>query len=169
MGSVQKTIGSGIKKLAITLSLLLCITGKIFSNNNNALTLWLSSGHQVTYLLDEQPEIKFVQDELRITTTITSIAYEGAAVHKFTFTHVDPNDIKSIRVIGDLFRFTEDNILSGSNLAPYSSVMVYTAEGALLVSAKANEHGDVSISMPTGTIGVYLIKTESATFKVIKL
>lgn len=63
---------------------------------------------------------------------------------------------------------TGEEFLSISGLHPGGSVIVYNLSGELVQSYKASADGEVIIALSALTKGVYIIKTQSQTFKVTR-
>ena len=77
-------------------------------------------------------------------------------------THVDVVEKTAVtmRQIGDVV------VISGCNFG--SQVMVYSLNGVLLQLHYADVEGNVEISMADYAQGIYIIKTETITYKIIK-
>lgn len=158
-----------MKKLFSYALLLFALTARAASDGVNAMLLEGPSDFRLTILLDDQPVVTFSDDYLVIST------YMGAAVsipssHLTKWTYVNDEQATGIRNaarFGSLLSF-DGKHLSLSNLAPSSAVQVYTADGALVATAKTDSRGSVALSLPERPGAVYLVKTSSVTFKVSK-
>ena len=134
----------------------------------NAILLEGPSGN-FTVLLDEQPVVTFSGDDFVVTTHMgASLSVPASYVTKWTYVYdEEATSLKNAARFGSLLSF-DGKHLGLSNLAPSSAVQVYTSDGALVASAKADSHGSVSLSVPERQGAVYLVKTSSVTFKVSK-
>lgn len=150
----------------IILALMLSVVAKASAENVNALVLHLTSGNQVTCLLDEKPVVTFKSDELVITTHMNVVSYKASDVTKFTYTYADPTAISSVRT-GSAFSFN-GNTLQVSNLTPSSLVSVYAVGGILVTSAKTDNNGSVVLTLPEQSGTVYIVKTSVANFKITR-
>lgn len=162
----KRKIGFGWAFSCTVSALMLSTVAKASTENVNALVLHLTSGNQVTCLLDEKPVVTFKSDELVITTHMNVVSYQASDVEKFTYTYADPTDISSMRT-GSTFSF-KGNTLQVANLAPLSQVSVYTVDGILVTSAKTDNHGSVSLTLPKQSGAVYIVKTSIANFKITR-
>lgn len=133
----------------------------------NAMMLHLASGKQVICLLDEKPIVTFSGDELVLTTHMNEVSYQSADVLKFTYLYVDPAGIDQVGVPQSMFSF-RGNALSVSGAEPDSQIAVYSVDGALVASAKADKKGAASIILPELSGKVYVVKTSVANFKITK-
>ena len=148
-------------------ALMLSTVAKASAENVNALVLHLTSGNQVTCMLDEKPMVTFKSDELVITTHMNVVSYQASDVMKFTYTYADPTNISSVRT-SSTFSFN-GKVLLVSNLAPSSQVSVYTVDGILVASAKTGKNGSAALTLPEQSGAVYVVKTSVANFKITKL
>ena len=159
-----------MRKIIFSMAMLLSVFSvRANSDGVNAMLLQGPSDFRFTILLDDQPVVSFCDDYLVIST------YMGAAVsipssHLTKWTYVNDEKatgIKDASRFGSLLSF-DGKHLGLSNLAPSAHVLVYTADGALVATAKADSRGSVSLSLPERPGAVYLVKTSSVTFKVTK-
>lgn len=162
----KRKIGFGWAFSCCVSALMLSGAMKASAENVNALVLHLTSGNQVTCLLDEKPVVTFKSDELVITTHMNMVSYKASDVTKFTYTYADPAGISSVRT-GSAFSFN-GKTLQVSNLTPSSQVSVYTIDGILMTSAKTDGNGSVVLTLPEQSGAVYIVKTSVANFKITK-
>lgn len=133
----------------------------------NALVLHLVSGSDVTLMLDERPVVTFEGEELVITTHMNIIRYQVADVIRFTYTLADPASIDDASTSASSFTL-ESDMLRANNLVPNTTVTVYTINGTLVASGTTDGSGSVSLSLPSQTGMVYVVKTSVANFKITK-
>lgn len=133
----------------------------------NALMLHLASGKQVVCLLDEKPLVTFSGGDLELTTHMNKVSYQSADVLKFTYLYADPSGISQVELSHNMFSLSE-NRLSFTGLEPDTNITVYTAEGILVASAKTNNNGAASITLPEQSGKVYIVSTSVANFKITK-
>ncbi len=135
---------------------------------NNALLVWTKSGEKVSYLLSDRPVVSYSGDDLLLTTTEVSVAYPLGDLHKFTF------DESSTTGIGDAIEDVSssmeyrDNTLFFTSLNSGSMVWIYSTSGHLMDSGKADANGALTFSVSTYEKGMYILKTETLTYKIIK-
>lgn len=154
-----------MKKNLILTIIFLSFSIPLMAEGFNALIMHMKSGIQVTNILEEQPIITFQNDELVITTCMNTISYQQDEVLKFTYASVDPNNISQINISRTMISM-HGNTLSVNNTAPFSTVLVFAEDGAMVASAKADENGDMSLNISREKGVVYFIKTSEANFKI---
>lgn len=136
-----------------------------------AFYVWTVGGEKVGYPLEERPTVVYNGEKIVLTTTRVIIEYPAESVRKYTLedmmsppedTHVDVVEKTAVtmRQIGDVV------VISGCNFG--SQVMVYSLNGVLLQLHFADVEGNVEFSMADYAQGIYIIKTETITYKIIK-
>lgn len=155
-----------LKRTITLLTLLLSVLSGTMATELNAIVLTLASGSQVTYMLDEQPKVTFQGDDLTITTHLNEVTYASSDVLKFTYSKVNTDGIGSVSTNANFSII--GNVLVASNLVPNSEITVYSVDGLLLVSDRTDYNGSVSVTLPKISNNVYLIKTNTANFKITK-
>lgn len=155
-----------MKKILLSLLLIVCST-ITWAEDIDALKLHLASGKQVVCLLEERPVVTFTNDEVVITTHMHEVRYQSTDVLKFTYINVEEDGIHSPQFDQELIRLDGNN-LSLYGLAFDSPVSVYTADGVLVASVKADKRGTVSVVLPEQSGKVYVVKTSVANFKISK-
>ncbi len=155
------------QKIWFLVFLLSCLFGKAQAEEVNAMTLWMASGSQVTYLLDELPVVTFQGEDLVLTTHMNVITYAADDVCKFTYSYVDPDKVTSLQSAGVRF-IVKDRVLTAYNLEPQSGVEVYSTGGILQAKGRSDRKGYAAVTLPAGANGVYVIKTSTANFKIRK-
>lgn len=130
----------------------------------NALRIHCKSGEDVTILLDDSPVVRFDNLNLVITTdnNVVNIASEDA--RKITYVSVDPDGINSTEMPDAVFSFGKES-LNIRNLAPNTSVSIYTVDGRLVSSAVTDAYGNALLSLPGQSATVYIVKTPTVSFK----
>lgn len=155
-----------MKRLALSF-LMLIGTLSSFADDINAMMLHLSSGKSVICMLDEKPIVSFCGDELILTTHMNAVSYQSSNVLKFTYLYVDPAAVGKVEMSQSMFSFS-GNTLTVTGIEPDSQVAVYSVDGVLVASAKTNQKGSATISLPEQSGKVYVVKTSVANFKITK-
>lgn len=155
-----------MKKILLSLLLIVCST-ITWAEDIDALKLHLASGKQVVCLLEERPVVTFTNEEVVITTHMHEVRYLSNDVLKFTYVNFEEDGIHSPQLDQELIRLDGNN-LSIYGIASDSPVSVYTADGVLVASVKADKSGTVSVVLPEQSGKVYVVKTSVANFKISK-
>ncbi len=133
------------------------------------LMVWDNGGGLVSFPLEERPCIVTDVKKQQITFTTSSdvIHVPLNEVHKYT---LEAEDLAAIEeTVTDEGSFGRNsNDLTFDNFAPGSVISVYTIDGMKVTSDNIDADGHLSISMEGWNTGVYIIKTESASYKIIK-
>lgn len=140
-------------------------SSQILADEINAIYLHLATGNQVTCQLEDKPVVTFVDENIVINSHMGTIAYKSADVTKLTYGYIAPAAVKSAKFDGTLFSLN-DNVLNAKNLAPNSTVTIFSIEGKKISESKANSHGSVTLSLPSQTGATYIVSTSVANFKI---
>lgn len=133
--------------------------------------VWDNEGGFVSFPLEERPRIisDYQKQEIKCITSKQEVIFEMNEVHKYTL-HADPDELMSIENVtepeGSFHR--DLNSFGFENFKPGSRVSVYTVNGMLMHSYNIDNDGKLTISTAGWGAGVYLIKTESVTYKVVR-
>ncbi len=130
-------------KQVLTILLLLC--GGLFVYSQNTLNVWLQNNEKVSFTFAEKPVVNHTDNVLTITSTSATVEYPVADVQRFTFEDAAlPTKIL--------------NVTSASD-----ELSIYDTQGILV-----RRVDDRSINLDNLPHGIYIIKSKSKTFKVIK-
>ena len=130
------------------------------------LVVWQKSGEVATYHVNTHPRIKHQDGNFLVISDEVEIAYPESAVRKFTLT----KDISSFEdgIIG----VPEDEEQRGdfgfNKARPGSVVSIYDMSGRKVGSHIVGDDGSLRYSLDDQPSGIYLIKTETTTIKIIK-
>lgn len=138
------------------------------------LFVWLSDGHHDAYSFDENPNISYQSGELVINTRSGEYRYEHANVHKVTFSDTDTpkasdteTSVSSVESDSpEMERRGDEVSMRGMN--PGGNVYVYDIGGRLMDTLTVGEDGTLTFAISRLSSGIYIIKTETITFKIIK-
>lgn len=133
---------------------------------------WLNDGSRTAYALGQHPVVTYTNGELLLTTTQQQVAYTAGDVRKFTFSASDiscdaPTSVTSPLEQDWQFNLQQGNVrFSGSPAG--STISIYAIDGKLLHTTTTDEAGNATIDIASYPAGVYIIKTETITHKIIK-
>ncbi len=128
------------------------------------LVLWQKSGEVATYHVNTHPRIKYSDGDFLIVSDEVEIAYPEADVRKFTLA----KDISAIEdgIIGVPEDARRDFSLNRAR--PGSAINIYDMSGRKVGSHTVGADGSLQYSLDSYPAGIYLIKTETTTIKIIK-
>ena len=136
---------------------------------------WLNNGNRYAYALDEHPVVTYSNGELLLDTRYEQISYPATEVRKFTFsasdnTHEEPlppsTGLNSIE--HEQLKALQHGDMFFSGCKGGSSVCVYSIDGKHIHTTQVDENGNARIMLSSYPSGVYIIKTETITHKIIK-
>jgi hypothetical protein len=125
---------------------------------------FLVSGKPVMFNLADNPVITYSNNCLVIVTSKTTVLLNVSEIESTTFSAEDATGIKGIAV-GNM-KMTSGTA-SFFQLSPGSTVRVFTTAGELLREEQASADGTATIEMRALPEGIYIIKTENQSIKII--
>ena len=154
----------GLLLLAFTLGLAFPLTAQ-----STMMTIHLNDGSERNYFMSENDRVYFEDNEtlvVEITINTKSDRYNLADIRKITCAEtegVSENSSASVYLtpnpVHDVFLLR--------NLDGKETIQIYALDGRLMKSTETSEGQSIDISdLP---IGLYLVKTEQQTLKMIKL
>ena len=135
---------------------------------------WLNDGSRTAYALGEHPVVTYFNGKLLLTTQQQQVTYAAGDVHKFT---ISPSDITcegqqppttGISTPQQPQLGIHNGDIHFSGIRAGSPINVYTLDGKLLHTTTTDDAGNATISIASHPAGVYIIKTETITHKIIK-
>lgn len=131
----------------------------------DALVVTAKDGAKTIFMLEEKPQVSFNDADVVISTESTIVSFPASDFR--TFSIDDPaTSINDAEAAVPAFCF--DKGLQCSGLAKGSLVNVYSADGKMVTSGKADENGRIHLRFDTAKGTVYIIKTSTRTFKFTK-
>ena len=129
------------------------------------LQIWQADGQVVIINLNEEPVTTYSEGNLIITTTKGVISYPLENVVKYTYISAD--GISSPE--GMNTKFSQDGeTLIFSGLTQGTEIAVYSSAGLVMHKVKAGIQSKTTVSISDLPPGVYLVKVNSATYKITK-
>ncbi len=119
----------------------------------NTLYIWQQTGEVVSYAFWEKPRITYADTNLILTTTKVQVEFPLSSVRKFTF-----NDVMIDDAIGTVRATLKDE-------GPLS---IYTLGGVLVKTVPAEASGRHTYSLDELPAGVYVVKSKTTSYKVVK-
>jgi len=129
-----------------------------------------AGGETIAIGASQKPVIKTVADgyELRYGEQVT--AFRWSELKKVTVRETEPTPtaVEEVKAVAEpSFRLAPGEIaISGAE--PGSLVQVYGVGGRQTLSVRAGQDGSVSLSTTGLKAGIYIIKTNKSTFKIVK-
>ena len=135
----------------------------------NTLIVCQKDGQMFAYGFKEKPVVTFSESHLIITTTETEIQYPLAAVDKFLFDERIPDALGSMkegvrRAIASL----SHDVLCIVGAKADIPVSLVSMDGKVLRTARTDDEGRLVLDVKGIAEGVYILKSESLTCKILK-
>lgn len=153
-------------KRKLFMTLLAFLAFNLATNAEHALVVQLVNGSTQSFVLADKPEITMTNGMMNVTSADVSSAYKMTAVTDFHFTDipateiqkVNANELRFVRQSNDLIRIYGNS----------GTITVYDTNGQrqpAAITAGGNEKDINLSSMPKG---MYIIKTNSQSYKITK-
>ena len=137
-------------------------------SENPILVVWKADGTKAYYELNDMPESTFEDGKLVIRTQSATVEYPMSEVLRYTYDGVGTNGVSKARGLHGAMVKRELNSVTIVNLKEGSQVQLFNSEGALLDTKTSNGDEPIVISVANQPNGVYIVKYESQTLKLIK-
>ena len=137
-------------------------------SENPILVVWKADGAKAYYELNDMPETTFEDGKLVIRTQSATVEYPMSEVLRYTYDGVGTNGVSKARGLHGAMVKRELNSVTIVNLKEDSQVQLFNSEGTLLDTKTSNGEEPVVISVANQPNGVYMVKYESQTIKLIK-
>lgn len=156
-----------MKKLFCLVFLLLCVLMTHISAQNT-LTIHQKDGGLFSYGFSEKPVITYTETDLVLTTAHIVVEYPLSAISKFTFTETETS-VSGVEtdVVTPILEL-KDNTVYISGAKPQQTVTLVGADGKIVSTFKTDASGSVTFSIASLPKGIYIVKSESLTFKISK-
>lgn len=155
-----------MKKTLFLFAMSICWSAICYADQQ-LLKIWLADGTVNQVSLNEEPVTTYSDGNLIITTHIgNTISYPLEKVRKYTLILGNEDAINP--AIGESVRFSQngemmvlDGLKSGMN------IYLYSTSGALLKQFKT-DGSRTTVSVADMPVGVYMVKANGITYKIIK-
>lgn len=144
-----------MKRVLLSMFVLLCQI--VVFAEGSALLVTLSDGSTAGYLLSEKPTVTFGENTLLIKSSEASTEYNRADVKRFTFVDADVLGIDPLSKGSTVFEYKNNTVRMEG--AP---IFIYRVNGELI------KKGIGTVSIEDQPSGVYIIKMNSQSIKVVK-
>lgn len=157
-----------LRNTALLTLLLCCCIGA--PAQPNCVTVTANDGSKVQMLLVERPKITGDASVIVVSGSSTRLTYNRDEVRTITMgEYDDPTDVAPIGadVAGGIMRQTVNTLLF-SGFSPKSNVTVCGINGQIFFNGLIGADGALQLSLDGLQRGVYIVKTDSLTYKILK-
>lgn len=132
------------------------------------LVVWLRNGETNLFRLAEHPVAEYRDGSFFLRTSQTEVTYDAEAVRKFTLQDGDVIDAVPYVAVQEHEMHYGSGTVEISNGKANSSVTVYTSGGITVSRMRLDGNGCLQFSTADYPSGIYIIRTETTTFKILK-
>lgn len=135
--------------------------------------VWLDDGRYDAYAFDAKPKVYYEDGDLVVASAEGSYRYANEDVHKITFSDNEtpvPVGISAVQADsgqGSTLRHSGDEVRM-QGMRPGGKLYVYSADGKLQKALAASAEGSLTVRLSEFAKGIYILKTETTTYKIIK-
>lgn len=129
-------------------------------------TVDLTDGTKFSYLLAESPKITYSTDSF-IVSGPARATFELSKVDSYHFTDGSLSDAAVVESNEIRITYSDNSHVKAEGLQPNSSVVLYSVAGSAIQKVNASAEGVAEIKLPQAK-GVYILKTDSQTVKIVK-
>lgn len=148
---------------------LLCILFLLLSLSTaaqNCLTIHQKDGQTFSYQLREKPVITYSGNDFILTSEKVQVSFPVRSLALFTFEDIDTS-VRSVDKVDADCRFSENTVwIRGAS--PESTVLVCSMDGKVVKTLQTSIQGDLRFGVDELPEGLYAIRTENASFKILK-
>lgn len=136
----------------------------------NVLVVQTRGGGETTFLLADKPEAKFEGNQLRVRSEKADVSFNISDVLRFLYTKRSLVGIDDLEAQTDptAIDYQQDGTLVISQLRAGAGVGVYSMDGKLVQQLKARHAGTYRLSLSSLPKGVYIVKADNITYKIMK-
>ena len=156
-----------MKRKIFTVLLLLSSLMAMADEPKSRLVVWAKDGTKTYFDLAENPKTTFNDNDLVITSESMSISYPLDQVLRYTY-ELSTTGIENISQEKAVRISRRSDALTLENLKPGTTVSLYTVDGKLVMAHAAGNSRSVTISLSDRPSGVYIVKANDVTCKMLK-
>lgn len=128
------------------------------------------NGSETTFMLSEKPEATIEGKKLRVKSEKADVSFNLSDVQRFSFVTRSVVGIDDLQVDTDptAVSYQQDGTLVISQLKAGATVGIYALDGKLVQQLKATHSGTYRLSLSSLPKGVYIVKANTITYKIMK-
>ncbi len=132
----------------------------------NTLTIHQKDGTQFNFGLADKPVITYTDYDLVLKSTQIEVQYPLALIAKLTYNEVE--DVVISIEANSAQLVLDDYVVRISGAKPETSVSVIGADGKIVDTHEIDAEGNITFGIAELSEGVYIIKSENLTCKILK-
>lgn len=163
----MSTLSTKLNKVLVLLMFLTVFSVGTRAAQVETLIVKLKNGSETAFFLKDKPQVKFEGANLIVTSSAGDTTFALADVLRFTYDKRDASGINET-VTEPTGVFFKDDVLVVSQLKVNALVSVYGLDGVLVRQWKAPHAGTFRLSLSELPSGLYLVKVDNITYKIMK-
>ena len=142
------------------------VLARVAEENVTCMVLTLTDGTVNRFALTDAPTVTYEGENLVVSTGDEQFTTALSGISQLTFEQVPLG-------IGEMAKESTKPVFTPGQarfegLSTHATVSVYTIDGKMLSSTRANEEGTVSIDLSALPQGVYILRTPNQSYKIKK-
>lgn len=122
---------------------------------------------KTAYMLADKTQVRFAGANLRVVSSKADVTYQLSDILRFTYETRSTTGISELRTTQAEVDY-KDGQLVISGIKAGGSVNVYSLEGKLVKQLTAQRSGTYRFSLASLSKGVYIVKADNVTYKIMK-
>jgi DNA-binding beta-propeller fold protein YncE len=122
---------------------------------------------QTTYMLADKTQVLFAGDNLRVVSRKVDVIYKLSDILRFTYETRSVTGVNERRSEPAQLEYKDDQLVI-SGIKAGASVGVYSLDGKLVKQLTAHRTGTYRLSLASLPQGVYIVKADNITYKIMK-
>jgi len=131
------------------------------------LVVWQKDGEKVVFDLSERPKTVFEGTDIVISTSTMIVSYPIDRVLRYTY-ELKPSGIENTNISKSIIISQNGDELLLENLHQGTCIQVFSTDGKLISTQIADGRKTTIISLATSPSGVYVVKANDVTYKLMK-
>ncbi|MBD5356120.1 MAG: T9SS type A sorting domain-containing protein [Bacteroides sp.] len=156
-----------LRSLALTAVMMASSLTVLADDVQDYVQITTETDSEVFVLLSDRPCITVEAQQVKVATDNEALLFEFEARPKFEIVKKEVSKLSDLKESQILVRYADD-ILSIEGLNTDDYVWVYDMSGTLVAEGHADTLGGWTTSVESWKAGVYVVKTEKLTTKIIK-
>ena len=126
-----------------------------------------ATGERTEYALTETPKLTYDGNTVTLTTTKVCVDFTATDIVKVVLTDISATDINDVESKPEQVQLLNEEVRM-SGLSAGETVSIYNVSGTLISTCQASSNGDLTITLSDLQRGVYIIKANHQSFKVMR-
>ena len=122
---------------------------------------------KTAYMLADKTQVRFAGTNLRVVSTKADVTYQLSDILRFTYETRSTTGISELRTTQAEVDYMDGQLVI-SGIKAGGSVNVYSLEGKLVKQLTAQRSGTYRLSLASLSKGVYIVKADNVTYKIMK-